>query len=293
MSAGNIKYMSIGPCHVLFGTSGSEVDLGWTQGNVKVGVDTQLTEIEVDQETDPVMVNITKRPVSVTCPFAHYTLELLNLALPGSTLFTNKATLTTNLTGENNDLVFTAKTGGARIGPGNDIAVRYINPGATTVACTVAVSELTDALKTQEIAVTLKHDGTDITALASDVKTAIENSAAAAALVTVAYAGSDTGAGVVTAMASTNLTGGKQKLAVTSAANERLTDYAKSLKLHPTDRDDDDHSMDLWFPSAVAVGKLELTYEKVNPKLISIEFRPFPGSDGRTWIAGDPTTTEV
>lgn len=293
MSAGNIKYMSIGPCHVLFGTSGAEVDLGWTQGNVKVGVDTQLTEIEVDQETDPVMVNITKRPVSVTCPFAHYTLELLNLALPGSTLFTNAATLTTNLTGDNNDIVFTAKTGGSRSGPGNDIAIRYINPGATTVACTVAVSELTDALKTQEIAVTLKHDGTSITALASDVKTAIENSAAAAALVTMAYANSDTGAGVVTAMASTSLTGGKQKLAVTSAANERLTDYAKSLKLHPTDRDDDDHSMDLWFPSAVAVGKLELTYEKVNPKLISIEFRPFPGSDGRTWIAGDPTTTEV
>ena len=282
----DIQHVDIGPCWVKFGTLGSETNLGWTKGGVKLAVDTQTTEIEVDQETDPVKTNITKRPITVSAPLAEFTLEVLGFALPGSTLYTNKATLTTNLTGENNDLVFTAKTGGDNRGPGNDISIQYVNPAALTAACSVTVTK-------KAIAVTLKHDGTNITATASEVKTAIENSTAAAALVTVANAAENTGAGVVTAMAATFLTGGKQKLVVESAANEDLNDYANSLILHPTNREDADKSMDVWFPAAIPVGKFDVTYEKENPKIITLEFKAFPDTSGKTLVIGDTTTTEA
>ena len=139
--AGDVTQIDIGPCWVKFGAQGSEVDMGYTSGGVRINVDTQTTDVEVDQETEPVMSNITSRPTTVTCPFAHFNAETLKAALPGSLLYYNAATLSTVLAGDNNDLVFTAKTG-ARPGPGNDIAVEYLNPGASTAACSVAVSSV-------------------------------------------------------------------------------------------------------------------------------------------------------
>ena len=52
------------------------------------------------------------------------------------------------------------------------------------------------------------NSGGAITSTATLVKAAIEANASANALVSVALAASNTGAGVVTAMAATNLTGG-------------------------------------------------------------------------------------
>mgnify|MGYP000849207392 CR=1 FL=1 len=282
----DIRNINIGPAWAYFGAQGSEVNLGWTQGGITLKVDTSTTDIEVDQESEPVMSNITSRLVSVTVPLAEYTLEAMAVALPGATLYTNAATLTTNLEGENNDLVFTAKTGGGIIGPGNDITVEYLNPGAITAACAVSVSG-------RAISVTLKHDGSEITATANEVLAAIEGSDDAKAIVTVAKAGSDTGATAVTAMAETALTGGKQKLVVKSAANQDMTSFAKSLILHPTNKNAGDKSMDVWFPKAAPIGSLEVTYDKENPKLISVEFKTFPDTDGKTFVLGDPTTTEA
>jgi hypothetical protein len=280
-----IKNVDIGPCWASFGIAGSEVNLGWTQGGVKVSFATESTETEADQETEPIMTSITKRPISVAVPALEYTLELLAMALPGSIHFYNAATLTTNLAGENNDLKFTAKTGGGNIGPGNDITIEYANPGATQAACAVTVED-------RAITVILKHSGTDITATASEVKAAIEADDDAKLLVTVANAGEDTGAGVVTAMAATALTGGKEKLVLMSAANQDLMEFAGSLILHPSKREAGDKSLDMWFPAAIPIGTFDLDYNKTNPKIVNINFKVHPDSSSRTVIFGDPTTTE-
>lgn len=109
------------------------------------------------------------------------------------------STLSTNLTGSNNDLTFTAVTAGA---DGDDISIEYVDPSANSAALSVDVTG--DA-----IAVNLATNGSGtITSTASQVKAAIEASAAASALVTVALKTGNTGAGVVTALAETNLAGG-------------------------------------------------------------------------------------
>jgi hypothetical protein len=110
-----------------------------------------------------------------------------------------KAAMTTALTGANNDMTFTADTAGVG---GNSITVRYVDPAAISQSLGVVVAG-------SAITVNLATDGAGaITSTAAQVKTAIEASGPAAALVDVANAGGDSGAGVVTAMAVTPLAGG-------------------------------------------------------------------------------------
>ncbi|MBW2061119.1 MAG: flagellar hook-basal body complex protein [Deltaproteobacteria bacterium] len=107
------------------------------------------------------------------------------------------ASLTTALPGADDDITFTAVSGGAR---GNNITITYVDPGALR-----ATTDVTDVTGTA-ITVTLAHDGTSITATANDVLAAIAASTEAGNVLTAAAVGA--GTGVVTAMAATNLSGG-------------------------------------------------------------------------------------
>jgi len=111
-----------------------------------------------------------------------------------------KATLTTALTGNNNDLKYTSKLNGAL---GNAITVEYVDPDDVNAELAVSVdgTAITVSLATGAAKA--------ITTTASDIATAIAAHAEANALVAVANAGSDTGVGTVTEMAATALTGGK------------------------------------------------------------------------------------
>jgi hypothetical protein len=112
-----------------------------------------------------------------------------------------KAAATTSLTGTNNDMTFTADTAGVA---GNSITVAYytdrtpVSNGSSVAHCAGTT-----------ITVDLKTNGSGVsTALASEVKTAIEANAEAAALVDITdFAGND-GTGVVTAMSAITLSGG-------------------------------------------------------------------------------------
>jgi hypothetical protein len=109
------------------------------------------------------------------------------------------AVLSTNLTGSNNDLVFTSLLPGRL---GNDITVRYLNPGVINAVISVSVSG-------RDITVSLATNGSAVvTSSATQVRWAIAGNAAAAALVTVANKAANDGSGVVTVMAATALSGG-------------------------------------------------------------------------------------
>jgi len=109
------------------------------------------------------------------------------------------ATLSTNLTGDNNDIVYTAATGGS---VGNAIGVQYIDPGAANQALHVDVDG-------DVIEVFLATDGDElITSTGDDIKTAIAAHPVASTLVTAADKAANDGSGVVTAMATTYLGGG-------------------------------------------------------------------------------------
>ena len=109
------------------------------------------------------------------------------------------ASLTTNLTGVNNDLTYTAKNEGFA---GNSITVQYVAGGPVNRALSVSVSG-------NAITVTPATDGAGvINSTATAVRNAVNANTAAAALVTAADAAGNKGAGVVGTMAATPLTGG-------------------------------------------------------------------------------------
>ena len=113
--------------------------------------------------------------------------------------FGTKASLTTGLTGANNDLVHTARQYGSS---GNILQVQYVDPAGNNAALAVTVVGLL-------IRVSLATGaGGAITSTASLIMAAINNHVTAKTLIVSTLAASNTGAGVVTAMAATNLTGG-------------------------------------------------------------------------------------
>jgi hypothetical protein len=113
-----------------------------------------------------------------------------------------KATLTTALTGTNNDLTFTAVQPGA---DGNQITVQYVNAGGTTP---LSVAFTSTAGPARQIVVTLATTTGTITSTAAQVRDAINSHAKAQNHVQVANAAANDGTGVVTALAATPLTGG-------------------------------------------------------------------------------------
>lgn len=109
------------------------------------------------------------------------------------------ATLSTTMTGTNNDVTLTAVEAGA---DGNAITLTLVDPPGNNVALSVAVTGT-------DIVVTLATDGSSvITTTGAQLIAAITADADASALVTIANKGADTGAGVVTALTETALSGG-------------------------------------------------------------------------------------
>lgn len=109
-----------------------------------------------------------------------------------------RASLATDLAGDDNDLVFTAVNGGVA---GNSITITYTDAGAD--------EELAVAVVGTDIDVTLgTAAGGAIESTADDIAAEIAATPAAAALVTAANAPGSDGSGVVTAMAQATLAGG-------------------------------------------------------------------------------------
>ncbi len=122
--------------------------------------------------------------------------ENLSRGFSYATLTTDYAALTTSLDGTNNDLAFTARNPGEN---GNDIRIRFLDPGAANQGLTVSVNE-------NDITISLATDGTGaITSTANQVMNAINADPSASALVTASLTGLNDGTGVVTAMDFSNL----------------------------------------------------------------------------------------
>ena len=112
---------------------------------------------------------------------------------------TTEATLTTALTGANNDIKLTSKVLGAA---GNDITLTLVDPAGNDQALAVTVTGT-------DISVSLATGGAGaITTTATQLVAALTASAPALALVTPALAPANSGAGVVTALTETALSGG-------------------------------------------------------------------------------------
>jgi hypothetical protein len=128
-----------------------------------------------------------------------------------------QATLTTALTGTNNDLVFTAVNDENGLGDGyagNSISVAYTVPTDDNAAHALALSvtrtenagQADSYLITCQLEVDV--DGSTILTTSDELKTALAADAAVSALVSAADSGADDGTGVLTVMAASALSGG-------------------------------------------------------------------------------------
>jgi len=145
----------------------------------------------------------------------------------GQTLFVSngvpdaevKSSLSTNLTGADNDLVWTSKLVGV---DGDQITIEYLDPGENDAALSIDVDGYA-------ITVNLATDsGGSITTTADDIKTELAGTTAADALVSAADKAANDGSGVVTELAATPLAGGQdasKRGASNLTANSLLFDY--------------------------------------------------------------------
>jgi len=112
------------------------------------------------------------------------------------------ASYTTVLSGANNDLVWTA-IGQFQGVLGNSISIAYVDPSGASHALPVTVTG-------NAISVSLATDTSSaITSTAAQVEAAVEAHAVAGLMVSAANSVSDSGAGVVTALSATHLSGGE------------------------------------------------------------------------------------
>lgn len=113
-----------------------------------------------------------------------------------------QASLTTALTGTNNDLKFTAYDSKTWYGTlGNAITIAYVNAGAS--------KPLVVSVASNAISVQLATNGSSvITSTASQILAAVNAHTTASKMVVATLAAGNDGTGVVTALAATNLTGG-------------------------------------------------------------------------------------
>lgn len=119
--------------------------------------------------------------------------------LTGADTVPTFASLTTALTGTNNDIKWTAQEAGVA---GNSASISYVDPPGNNVALSVATPD------SNTVVVTLATDGASaITSTAAAVRNAVNAHEAASAIMTGENAASNDGTGVVTALADTNLAG--------------------------------------------------------------------------------------
>ena len=144
------------------------------------------------------------------------------------------ATLTTVLDGANNDIVFTAVTGGP---VGNTISVEYIDPEGNDKALDVDVDG-----RAIKVYLATGVAGA-ITTTSTLLQAAIAAHPVASTLVTTANSGADDGSGVVTEMGATHLAGGAGADVTTpdGATNSRLWAFVPNMTA------DDLDAMTLWW----------------------------------------------
>jgi len=133
--------------------------------------------------------------------------------VPVTSITPPKASLTTSLTGTNNDLVFTAIKKGQQ---GNAINVTYVDPGGTTATLAVTVEGF-------KITVSLGRASSAINTTAAALATAVLADSNASQLITIANAGSDDGTGLVTALSQTFLSGGSLQTTPPTQVNSDTT----------------------------------------------------------------------
>lgn len=180
----------------------------------------------------------------------------------------------TSLSGNINDLVYTSVL---KNETANNITVKYTDTYSNSQPFGLSVSG-------QDINVTLATNSTGaITTTAADIKTAIQNSSTASALVTVANASGNNGSGIVTAMVKTNLAGGTIGL-----YSDTLGGVAPELSLININDSLDVPDDVQGFSSAQYQNTIVLNWQPIDNTSVTYEIR-----EGTSWDISQPISPNL
>jgi hypothetical protein len=293
----NTRNVKLGICQVFYDGK----DLGYTKGGVEVQVSTETYKVEVDQfGKSAISETIQGRTVSVTCPLAETTIENLLDIMPGTTLISDGARAQGSVTfsgqpaaasvvtiaGEDFTFVSTspADNSEVKIGPNLgetlDNLIFTINNHFWSATSTVYLAgglraelDATNPSKVNLTALDLGTLGNAITLVAGGTS----NGTVSAATMT---------AGAVST---------RSRVEVSSGAGINMIDIAKTLRLHPTNRDpaggyvyDDDFIL----YAAAPAGSLQYAYQVDSERIFNVTFSAYPdakaGVGARLFSIGDP-----
>lgn len=175
------------------------------------------------------------------------------------------ATLTTSLTGANNNLLYTSV---AKTDTANNITIKYTDPFNHNQSLNIFVSG-------QDINISLATDSNGtITTTASQIISAIQSNSAASALVTVANVSGSDGSGIVSAMAKTNLSGGSLGI-----YSDTLGSVEPEINLIDINDNLDVPDNIQSFSSAQNLNTIALTWQPIKDNSVTYEIR-----EGASWI---------
>lgn len=271
--ASNTENVKLGVCRALF----DSVDLGFTKGGVEVEVQTNTHEVLVDQTGEtPIDEIITGRTVQVTVPMAETTLENLARVMPGSTLVSDGAKATGNVTFStaapvNGDKVtiagvdFTFKTAPSLA---TDMAI----PATIGAAATALAAKINNA----SLGIVATANAGVVSLLASNRGSA-DNGPITKTVATPAN------------ISTTGMTGGvdvtKAKVVVETGTNISLVKLAKKLVLRPLGALDARDDFTIF--KAMTAGAIQFAYQTDAERIFNVVFKGYADTSGKLFAVGD------
>ena len=279
--ASSSKNVKLGVCKLYYDGE----DLGLTQGGVEVQVTTETHKVEVDQfGKSSINELVMGRTLVVKAPLAETTLRNMVKTMPGATLITDGVQASGGVVFADDPDVGDAVTIGGTaftFQAGKADALGQVKVGATkaeSIANLIAAVNL--ALLRQDLGgvkATLNGTGNGITLTVGD-PTPLGNAITLAAVGGTASGATFTGGVVET----------KARVEVGSGVGTDLLTIAKSLRLHPVGKPDNDFSDDFYVYQAATPGALTFAYKLDAERIFNTEFTGYPDPvTGRLFAAGD------
>lgn len=280
--ASSTQNVKLGVCKVYF----DGVDLGLTQGGVEFSATTETYRVEVDQFGKTAINELIQgRKVSVKVPMAETTLRNLVQIMPGSTLVSDGVLATGTITIAAQPTAATSVTIGGQaftFQVGKPTTAYQVQIGASLAE---SQQNLIDTINRSGIQAAIGGVRAEYVSATVTRISAIDPGTAGNA-VTLAGASGATASGA-------NLAGGvnetKARVEVSTGIGVDLLQIARSLRLHPMSKADQDFSEDLVIYKAATPGALQFAYKVDAERVYSAEFEAYPDPvTGKLFTLGNP-----
>ena len=280
--ASSTKNVKLGVCKIYYDGR----DLGLTQGGAEVTVSTETHRVEVDQFGKSAINELVMgRTLMVKAPLAETTIRNMLDTMPGSTLISDGAQATGSVTwAANPGATHSVTIGGVLFSfqVGKASAVGQVQIGATLA---LSLAALVYAISLANLRPELGGIKAAVNAAGTGVSLTVVDAGTLGNAVTLAAAAGGT-------VSAATFTGGvvetRARVEVFTGIGIDLLSIAKTLRLHPVGKAENDFSDDFLVYLAATSGALTYVYQLDAERIFNVEFTGYPDPvTGKLYAAGD------